>query len=54
MIAITKQFDDEVLERVCAAVQVGDVISTLGISRPNWVTGIREEGILVETCVLDS
>jgi hypothetical protein len=42
-------FDDEVFERVCAALQVGDVISTVGISRPNWVTGINEDGILVET-----
>jgi hypothetical protein len=42
-------FDDDVLERVRAAVEVGDAISTVGISRPNWVAGITEDGILVET-----
>lgn len=42
-------FDDDVLEMVREAVRVGDVISTLGISRPNWIAGINQDGVLVET-----
>jgi hypothetical protein len=42
-------FDADAFEMVSAAVQVGDVISTLGISRPNWIAGIGEDGIYVET-----
>lgn len=42
-------FDDDVLALVCEAVRVGDVISTLGISRPNWIAGIDQDGVLVET-----
>ena len=47
--ALYEPFDDDVFERVRAAVQAGDVVSTVGISRPNWVAGISADGVLVET-----
>lgn len=44
-----ESFDEEVFEKVCRAVEIGDVISTLGIARPNWIAGIDRDGVLVET-----
>ncbi len=45
----TAPFDDDLLERVLAAVNPGDVISTLGIARPNWIVSVDREGVTVET-----
>jgi len=42
-------FDDDTFEMVSESVRVGEVISTLGISRPNWIAGIGEDGVYVET-----
>ncbi|WP_059016463.1 hypothetical protein [Mycobacterium sp. M26] len=47
--AQAERFNEDVFEKLCEAVDVGDVISTLGISRPNWIAGINEYGVLVET-----
>lgn len=44
-----ESFDDDVFEKVCKAIKAGDVISTLGIARPNWIAGIDHDGVLVET-----
>lgn len=50
-VSVTRRvrFTDDVFEKVCATVTDGEVISTLGISRPNWIAGIDRDGILVET-----
>lgn len=47
--ATDNAFDDDLLERVRQAAPVGEAITTLGISRPNWIAGIERDGVLVET-----
>lgn len=44
-----ESFDEEVLEKVCNAIEVGGEVATLGIARPNWIAGIDRDGVLVET-----
>lgn len=45
----TVPFDDDLFERVLAAANAGDVITTLGIARPNWIVSVDREGVKVET-----
>jgi hypothetical protein len=42
-------FDGELFERVLIAANPGDVITTLGIARPNWIVSVDREGVKVET-----
>lgn len=42
-------FDDALLDLIHAAVDVGDVITTLGRARPNRITWINEDGVWVRT-----
>jgi hypothetical protein len=47
----TAPFDDELFERVLTAVNPGDVITTLGIARPNWIVSVDREGVKVDRAV---
>ena len=42
-------FDDDLVERVLAAANPGDVTTTLGIARPNWIVCVDREGVKVDT-----
>jgi hypothetical protein len=44
-----EMFGDDLLEQIQSAVQPGQVINTLGRSRPNQIISIGRHGILVET-----
>ena len=41
----TAPFDDDLFERVLVAANPGDVITTLGIARPNWIVCVDREGV---------
>ncbi len=43
------ELDDELLQRIYAAVQPGDEITTLSTKRPNVIAAIDQDGIWVET-----
>ena len=43
------QLDDDLLERVLAAVRPGDEISTLSNKRPNRIVSVGRSGVEVET-----
>jgi hypothetical protein len=39
----------EVLQRLRTVVEEGDVVATLSNGKPNWVTGIGDDGVYLET-----
>lgn len=43
------ELDDDLLERILAAVQPGDELLTLSSKRPNVIAAVDREGIWVET-----
>ena len=43
------ELDDDLLERILAAVQPGDEILTLSSKRPNVIAAVDREGVWVET-----
>ena len=48
------EFDDDLMERIRAAVEIGGEIETLSIKRPNRIVGVDRKGIEVETLRSDS
>jgi hypothetical protein len=44
-----KEFDEVLLALVQQVVSAGDMLLTLRQSKPNWITAIGDDGILVET-----
>ena len=48
------EFDDDLMERIRAAVEIGSEIETLSIKRPNRIVGVDRKGIEVETLRSDS
>jgi hypothetical protein len=43
------EFDDDLMERIRAAVEIGGEIETLSLKRPNRIVGVHRKGIEVET-----
>jgi hypothetical protein len=43
------EFDDDLMDRIRAAVEIGSEIQTLSIKRPNRIVGVDRKGIEVET-----
>lgn len=43
------EFDDDLYDRVTAAIGIGDEIETLSIKRRNRIAGIDRTGVWVET-----
>jgi hypothetical protein len=47
--ARSTEFDDDLMERIQAAVDIGGEIETLSVKRPNRIVGLDRKGIEVET-----
>jgi hypothetical protein len=43
------EFDDELMDRIRAAVEIGSEIATLSLKRPNRIVAVDRKGIEVET-----
>lgn len=43
------QLDDDLFERVAAVIDGVDVIETLSIKHPNWISSFDRTGVWVET-----
>lgn len=46
---VAKPFNDELFDRVSTAVKPGDIVTTLGTARPNWIFSVDRDGVWVET-----
>ena len=46
---VSAQFYEELFERVLAVARPGDVVTTLGLARPNWIISVDRNGVRVET-----
>lgn len=42
-------FDDDLFDRIAAALDGIDVIETLSLKRPNWIASVDRTGVWVET-----